>query len=359
MTADLKRKIGQMLLVGIGGFEPSALEQRTFRRYGFGGFILFKHNCREPLQLYHLCRSLLESAAEELPFIAIDQEGGPVHRLPSPFTHFPAAGSIGRAGPALAYKAGRAAAVELAMLGINLNFAPVLDIDSNPRNPIIGERSFGSTSEQVIDTAWEWARGLRSVGIIPCGKHFPGHGGTDRDSHRELPVVEKSSQELRMLELAPFVHACSKGIEALMTAHVLFPGLDQQFPASLSSEVIGGVLRAQLGYDGVVFSDDLEMKAVTDNFAAEEAALLCIAAGTDVLLCGRNLAQAVVVFEALHRAAERDAPLRMRIDESYARIRNLKKRYLIRKFTGMSGDWRERLSRLKHGELAAEIQGSL
>ena len=214
-------------MVGIEGEALTREERQAIERYGFGGFILFSRNCREPAQLARLCRSLWQSCTAEPPFIAVDQEGGGVHRLPDPFTHFPPAEVISRSqNPQLAYTVARATATELALVGINVNFAPVLDINSNAMNPIIGERSFGSTPEEVIRFAERWIDGSRGGGIIPCGKHFPGHGDTAKDSHLELPTLDKPLAELKSTELKPFIHACNHGIESLMTAHVLFRALD-------------------------------------------------------------------------------------------------------------------------------------
>ncbi len=219
-----------------------------FAEYGFGGFILFRHNCCEPRQILSLCRSLWDDAPGLPPFIAIDEEGGKVHRLPPPFTHFPAAAAIGvRNDLHLAYRAGRAVAGELALVGINLNFAPVLDVNSNPDNPIIGERAFGADPNLVSATSAAWMRGLREGGVIPCGKHFPGHGDTHQDSHLALPVVTKSLARLQAVELPPFVAACRDGIEALMTAHVKFTALDPNHVATLSEPIVTGLLRHQLG----------------------------------------------------------------------------------------------------------------
>ena len=160
----LEKKIAQMIMTGIGGCELTREEKNLFRAYPFGGYILFSHNCREPAQIHSLCRSLWETAEAQPPFIAIDQEGGRVHRLPPPFTHFPAARLIGcKDDPHLAYQAGRAAAAELALVGMNVNFAPVLDIGSNPKNPIIGDRSFGSDANRVIKIGMAWTQGLTQV----------------------------------------------------------------------------------------------------------------------------------------------------------------------------------------------------
>ena len=357
---ELQTKIAQMLIVGIGDYVLTRTEWEICRDHGFGGFVLFSRNCCDPMQIHSLSRSLASTAEKYPPFIAVDEEGGSVHRLPAPLTHFPAAALIGQTrNPDLAIKVGRACALELALLGINLNFAPVLDVHSNPRNPIIGERSFGSTAEQVIDMALAWGEGLRSGGVIPCGKHFPGHGATDKDSHLELPVVAKSLTELNALELAPFLHACQNGIEALMTAHVVFAAVDERLPATLSSQMITGLLRQQLGYEGVVFSDDMEMKAISANFGTEEAALLSVRAGVDVLLYCHDLSKATAVFEFLCHEAQRDKRLRARVDQSFARISKLKMRCLRKQRRLPHNDLVERLSAFEHKKLISEIHGSL
>jgi beta-N-acetylhexosaminidase len=319
-------------------------EQLVFEEYAFGGFILFKQNCRSPEQISDLCRSLWNTATDEAPFLAIDQEGGRVHRLPEPFTRFPSAAQIGGSGNTeLVYQCGRATALEMAAVGLNLDFAPVLDVNSNPANPVIGDRAFGTTPEQVIKMSSAWMCGLRDGGVIPCGKHFPGHGDTDKDSHLELPLVEKSLDQLRKIELPPFANACHAAIEALMTAHVRFTALDRELPATLSEAVVTGMLRHQLGYDGVIFSDDMEMKAISANFPPAEAAALALRAGVDVLLFCHELTKATEVFESLSTLAENDPALRARIEGSFRRITGLKRRFLTA-FTGSSGG--ESLARL-------------
>lgn len=346
-------------MVGLKREALSQEERSAIRSIGFGGFILFSHNCREPAQLSRLCRSLWEAATLHPPFIAIDQEGGRVHRLPPPFTHFPAAGSIGRRNkPELAYKVGRATAAELALVGINLNFAPVLDVDSNPKNPVIGDRSFGCEPKDVIRFAQPWMRGSKDGGIIPCAKHFPGHGDTDKDSHFDLPVVEKPLAELKRVELPPFVQACTDGIESLMTAHVLFRSLDERRPATLSQAIIGGLLRQELGYDGVVYSDDMEMKAISDNYGLEESVLLAVRAGIDMLLYGHELARAVDAFELLYAKAKRDPVLLSRVEESQGRIARLKHCFL-RTFTAAADHEVERkLRQLDHQSIVEQCHGS-
>ncbi len=352
--------IGQMFMVGVKAERLSAEELSAFNDLPVGGFILFKHNLIEPEQIVRLCRSLWDLGGEHPPFIAIDQEGGRVPRLPLPFSHFPPAASLASARrPHLAYQIGRATAAELTMAGINLNFAQVLDVGSNPQNPIIGDRSFGRDPQQVIRFSEEMIAGLRDGGIIPCGKHFPGHGDTVEDPHWVLPVVNRPLAELHALELPPFVHACRRNIESLMTAHVLYGALDAQWPATLSQKIVTGLLRQQLGYDGVVFSDDLEMKAVSDNYGDEQAAALCVRAGVDVLLYGHELGTALRAFEFIASEATRDSGLRMQLETSYRRTAKLKRRFL-KMFTGvMNKSLASELVGLGHQRLVDAICGNL
>jgi len=343
-------------MVGLTGSTVTKVELAVLRECPFGGFILFKHNCSAPEQIRALCDSLWKASKELPPFIAIDQEGGEAHRLPKPFTRFPVPKSIGdKNDSALSYRLGRAQAEELALVGINVNFAPVLDVNSNPKNPVIGARSFGSDPEQVIKMTEQWIQGTRDAGIIPCGKHFPGHGDTDKDSHRDLPSVNRNLDSLRALELPPFVHACRKEIESLMTAHVIYSGLDAEFPASLSRKLLTGLLRGELGYDGVVFSDAMEMKAISDNYGDKDAGALAIRAGIDVLLYSNRAASVRPVFEFVCNEAERDAGMRHRIEESYERIVKLKRRYL-NSFSGVpENEIADRLARLDHQRIIAQL----
>ena len=355
--ATLQQKIGQMLLVGCQGEALTRAERLAFEQCSFGGFILFENNCCEPRQILSLCRNLWQCAPAEPPLIAIDQEGGRVHRLPPPFTRFPAATMIGeRNDPNLAYQLGHAAARELSLAGINLNFAPVLDVNSNPQNPVIGDRSFAVNAGRVIEMSVAWTRGLRDGGIIPCGKHFPGHGDTDQDSHFDLPAVEKSLDALMQVDLPPFVHACRNEIESLMTAHVRFVALDRDLPATLSEPIVGGLLRRQLGYDGVVFSDAMEMQAISGNYGLEDAALRAVRAGVDILLYGHDLHSAIRAFEFLCAEAERRPVLRAQVENSYRRITELKRRQL-KGLTGVSDEaLREQLKRWDHRRLVDAVQ---
>ncbi len=353
---SLREKIGQMIMVGLAGEELSREEERVLRDYPFGGFILFSHNLKEPTQILSLTRSLREISRKAPPFIAIDQEGGRIHRLPPPFTHFPPAALLGRRENAdLAYRFGQATARELSAVGINLNFAPVLDVHSNPDNPIIGDRSLNSDPRQVAALGWAIIQGLREGGIIPCGKHFPGHGDTSKDSHLELPTVEKNLETLRSVELPPFIHACRNQAESLMTAHVLYPSLDATYPATLSRTIIGKLLREEVSYQGVVFGDDLEMEAISKNYSPSDAVSRTVQAGVDVLMFCREIECAIEAFDFLCREVEKKGQLKARVEESNQRIATLKQRYL-KSFTGADEDLlTEHIGTTSHQKLAEEI----
>jgi beta-N-acetylhexosaminidase len=356
----LQEKVGQMFIVGVRGEALAGEEKSLFERYPFGGFILFHHNCSEPAQIVCFTRTLWQAATGHPPFIAIDQEGGRVHRLPKPFMHLPAAARLGRTCDFnLAYRAARATAEELALAGINLDFAPVLDVNSNPQNPVIGDRAFAADPQKVTALGERWVRGLRDGGIVPCGKHFPGHGNTDKDSHFALPVVDRPLAELEKVELPPFVGACRSQIESLMTAHVLYRALDPKLPATLSRKIVTGLLREKLAYDGVIFSDDMEMRAISDNYRQEQAVALCVRAGIDVLLFGHDLSRAIHAFEFLYSECEKNATVRARVEQSYHRIARLKAGFLKR-FTGERAErLAKRLAGLNHQRIVDAIQGSL
>ena len=324
MTA-LAQAAGQLLTVGFDGPSlPAELERRIAAGY-VGGAMLFRPNIEAPAQVASLVASLRRAPARPDFLVAIDQEGGLVQRLRSPLTVWPDMLSVGTAGDVgRTEQVGRALGHELAALGIGWDFAPVLDVHTNPDNPVIGKRAFGTTPEAVAAHALAFWRGLRSAGVLGCGKHFPGHGDTRTDSHLELPVVDHPLERLRAVELAPFAAAAAAGMEAIMTAHVLFPALDPDRPATLSRRVLTDLLRGELGFRGVIVSDDLGMKAVADRYPIGELAVAAVDAGADVLLIREPASAQVLAHEALVRAGEREPRMAQRIEESAARVAALK-----------------------------------
>ena len=239
----LEEKIGQLLVCGFDGLKPSDEIKGLIKDYNIGGVILFSRNIKDPAQTARLCNSLQEISKTPL-FICVDQEGGKVSRLPKPFTQFAGNAAIGKSNSVkLAYAFGEITAKELKAVGINANFAPVLDVNTNPDNPIINERAFSNNPNSVSRFGLAVIAGLQDNGVIACCKHFPGHGDTSLDSHYQMPVVEHSIERLNEIELLPFKHAAENDVAAIMTAHVLYKGLDEKYPATLSKKIIHDLLR--------------------------------------------------------------------------------------------------------------------
>jgi beta-N-acetylhexosaminidase len=325
-ASRLRQLAGQLLSVGFDGPASSPALRARIAASEIGGVMLFRPNIVDPGQVAALVASLRAAAPPEAPLlVSIDQEGGVVQRLRAPATVWPPMLAVGGAGDMTRTTAvGRALGEELAALGVGWDFAPVLDVHTNPANPVIGNRAFGTTPEAVAAQAVAFWRGLRGAGLVGCGKHFPGHGDTRTDSHHELPVVPHDLDRLRRVELAPFAAAAAAGMEAFMTAHVLYPALDPDRPATLSRRIATDLLRGELGFRGVLVSDDLGMKAVADRYSIEELAVGAIEAGCDHLLIREPEARQHAALEAIVRAAEARADFRSRVEESAARVAALK-----------------------------------
>jgi beta-N-acetylhexosaminidase len=304
MDRELERKAANLLTVGFHGRSVDG-DLKSLLDRGVGGVIWFRRNVGTPAEVLELNREIKAAAARPL-VISVDQEGGPVARLREGFTPLPPMRAVGALGSApLAKKLGGLMARELRAVGFDMNYAPVLDVDTNPRNPVIGARSFGPTPELVSELGVALAEGLQEAGVAACGKHFPGHGDTDQDSHLALPRLPHDLERLERVELAPFAAAARSGVAALMTAHVIFEPIDAAFPATMSRGVISGILREKLGYDGLVISDDLEMKAIRDHFGIEEAMLLGLNAGVDHFLCCSSAELAHQAIDAVVRGVQR------------------------------------------------------
>jgi beta-N-acetylhexosaminidase len=322
---DTLGQLGQLFMVGI---PQSALDNETrilLQELRPSGIVLFRRNYTGPAALAVLCAELHSLFSSSTPLVALDHEGGRVHRLGPPFTHFPAAVHLGHTGSvSLAYQVGLAMGHELRRVGIDIDFAPVLDVLTNPANTVIGDRAFSSDPYQVALFGRALARGLRASGVIPCGKHFPGHGGTLMDSHEDLPHDERSQEELSRVDLYPFRQAMIEGIEMLMTAHVLYPALDPHLPATVSPKIITGLLRQQMHYDGVVVTDDLEMGAVVRHSTVEQTVVNALNAGADMLLVCHKIELALAARDACLRAIENGILSQQRIEEAGRRIRALR-----------------------------------
>jgi len=326
----LTSKIGQLLMVGFNGTTPSKEVQDLIKKHRIGGVILFSRNIKDPVQCAKLTDALQKLSPDAPLLIAVDQEGGRVSRLAPPFTQFPSARTLGRCDSVtLTYSAAEAMAKELIAVGINMNFAPVLDVDTNPKNPIIGDRSFGPSPTLVSKHGLAMIVGMHDQKVIACGKHFPGHGDTSADSHETLPVVNHPISRLADLELKPFIHAIENRLSCIMTAHVRYSQLDDKYPASLSKKIISQLLRKTIQFEEVVVTDDLEMKGITDGFSIPEAAVKAVQAGSDLILVCHSAEQQTAVMEALIHAVENGTISEARLNDSLNRLLRLKESFLL------------------------------
>lgn len=346
MRDDLRLDIGQLLWVGFDGTEAPAELRQALAAGRFGASIVFARNLvgggkgaggrREPVDLaaaVALTEGLHQVAPDGAPaFIAIDQEGGTVQRVREPATVWPPMLAHDRfAAPRdaeMARAVGEAIGKEVAALGFDIDFAPVLDVHTNDANPVIGARAFGTTPETVARRALAFAEGMRVAGVLTCGKHFPGHGDTHLDSHLALPRIDHALTRLREVELAPFAAAAAAGLPMFMTAHVVFAALDPARPATMSPVVITELLRKELGYQGLIVSDDLDMKAIADHHGVADAAVAAVRAGCDVLLLCKDQGHMLDAERGLATAAEVDSELRRQIGAAAARVREAKRRHL-------------------------------
>jgi beta-N-acetylhexosaminidase len=332
----LRRRIGQLLIGSFNGSDVPVEMRSLAREFDLGGITIFGKlgNIETPEQVAGLAFDIRNLGLELPAWVGIDQEGGRVARLRSPFTEWPPMAVLGRSGdPALARKFAGALAAELKAVGISLDYAPVLDIHTNPKNPVIGDRALSEKPEIVAKLGQVIIDELQKAGVAACGKHFPGHGDTGTDSHLELPIVEHAPDRLRAVEFVPFKAAIEAGVAFIMTAHVLVTSIDDERPATLSSKIVRALLREELGFNGVIVSDDLEMKAIVDSYEPGDAAVAAIAAGCDALLmCGSgkpaNIELQAQALEALIHAVEDDRLPIKRVEDALERNRRAKERFL-------------------------------
>lgn len=326
----LEEKIGQMIVAGVEGTEIDTDISGLISKDKIGGIILYADNISGLKGMVSLVNNLKRANKDNATplLISIDQEGGKVNRMPKEFAALPSNKRVGATNdPSLAAKMGKLLAEQLKATGFNMNFAPVLDVNSNPNNPVIGSRSFGASADLVTRMGIAEMEGIRDANIIPVVKHFPGHGDTSVDSHIELPIVNKTKDQLAKLEWLPFQAAIEQGTDAIMVAHILFPKIDPDKPASLSSVIIGEQLRGTMGYDGVVMTDDLTMGAITKNYGLAEAAFESVQAGTDIVLVAHGYDNARLVRDTLMNSVNEGKLTQERIDESVLRILTMKQRY--------------------------------
>jgi len=330
--SDRPESYGQHFIVGLSGVTLDDYDKAILGKIKPAGILLLKRNfdhTRKYPEWLELLKRLLSEVRnyverDEL-IVSIDHEGGRVHRVPAPITKFPEAERYAERSKEVA----KAMAIELRSLGINLSWSPLSDIHSNPANPIIGARAFGKTPEQVIQRSLEFLKSLQENGVLGCSKHYPGHGDTSTDSHLELPTLNLSEAQLRSRELLPFKAMVEAEVPFIMTAHILFPQIDPHFPATLSQKILNDILRKELGYNGIIISDDLDMKAVSDGFKREENVGNAINAGCDMFIVARNPDPAtdrpLVITNYIYRCLMNRQITELRLKESFDRVSNLMK----------------------------------
>lgn len=332
LKMSLEEKIGQLLIIGL---EDKAINQATtnmIEQYKVGGFIYFARNIEDNLQLLNLTKDLkgLNESNPAPLFISIDEEGGRVSRLPKEYKRLPESKTIGDLNDLeLSYEYGKLLGLRLNTVGINLNFAPVLDINSNPKNPVIGNRSFGNRADLVTSNGLEVLKGIESTGVIASIKHFPGHGDTSVDSHINLPIVNKTLKELEDLELVPFKAAIEENVHMIMVAHILFPELDPVYPSTMSQNILTDLLRKELGFNGVIISDDMTMGAIVENYTLEFAVLEFLKAGGDIALICHGQDNPIKVINFIKESISNGEITMEDIDEKVYRILTLKDNYKL------------------------------
>ena len=321
--------VGRLLLLSFSGDEAPLGRLETLTP---AGFIFYPGNVTSTEGVRALTRALQEASSYPLLF-GIDQEGGPFtsYRADAA-TLFPGAMALAATGDTdLACRVGEATAKELSYAGFNLLFGPVADVNSNPDNPIIGARSFGANPETVGAFSLAYARGVREAGVAPVAKHFPGHGDTDTDTHLSLARITKSKEALEAVDLIPFQALIDNDIPAVMSAHIIFPALDPEDPATLSSPILTGLLREQLGFGGLIITDYMDMKAIADNYGAGEAAVKSVLAGSDLVVVGPDKAVQREVYGALLDAVRSGRLPEERVLEAVARSQGLAERFVPRR----------------------------
>ncbi|MGM0437372.1 MAG: beta-N-acetylhexosaminidase [Bacillota bacterium] len=331
-TMSIEEKVGQLFQVGFTDIKVNEEIKDMIKNYHIGGVIYFSRNIKNPEQVVNLSKNLQSlsiNSGRNIPlFISIDQEGGTVTRLKGT-THFPGNMTLGATrNKKLVKKAAKATGNELKNLGINMNLAPVLDINNNSNNPVIGVRSFGGDEKLVAKLGSEYIKSLQGESVIACAKHFPGHGDTDTDSHLNLPVINHSRDRLNNIELIPFKEAIKIGVDSIMTAHIYFPTIEKEIgvPATLSRKVLTGLLREELGYDGLIITDCMEMNAISDSYGTVEGAVRSIVAGSDIVLISHSYEKQKKAIKATIAAVKANRISEKRINESLNRILKLKKK---------------------------------
>lgn len=323
----MHNNLGQLFITGISGTHLSTEEEIFIQKENIGGVILFKNNYESPAQLAELVNNI-QSLRDNFPlFIATDHEGGRVQRFKDGFTIIPPMLDVARTqSPKLCFEIAQLAAKELMSCGVNLNLGPVCDIFSNPKNTVIGDRSFGDNIDDVNKFVSAVIRGQQTSGIISCAKHFPGHGDTLEDSHFKLPIIKKSLNELRDFEFQPFIKAAKSRVDMIMMAHLKVDSIDPDNICTFSKNAYD-LIRNELKFKRVIITDDMEMKAISTELSLGQAALNALTAGAD-LVEYRSFEACREAYEFVKEATASGSLSKALINEKYERILELKKKYL-------------------------------
>ncbi len=326
----IEQKVGQLFVAGFDGTQLTEEDVTHIRKYRIGNLIYFSRNLESKRQIIELGRQIqdvMNSMPGEIPaFIAVDQEGGMVTRIYNGATFFPSAMAIGKTGiPQDAHTVGAYMGLELRSLGINFNLAPVLDVNNNIANPVIGVRSYGEDPVRVAEFGSHFVKGLQENGVLACAKHFPGHGDTSADSHSAMPIIKHSLERLEKVELVPFKKAIESGVSAVMSSHILFENITSDgLPGTLSHEILTGLLRKRLGFDGLIITDCMEMDAIATTVGTDKGALMAIKAGADLVCVSHTRDKQAKAIELVLEAIACGEISEERIDQSVARILNAK-----------------------------------
>lgn len=331
---SVQELIGQHMIVGLAGQTLTSEEKKFIVANNIGGVVLMGRNCVEPKQIRDLCaeiQSLRHKMADRAPlFIGIDMEGGRVHRLKPPFTQWPPLKKIGDLdAPTVAFHFTQKLGAELMAIGINLDFAPCIDVYTNPKNTVIGDRAISSDPYQVEKMSSALVRGFIKSGVISCVKHFPGHGNTIVDSHEELPVEESDLKRLHEVELVPFKKALRSRVEMVMTSHILFKNVDPKWPVTFSELFLKKMIREEFKYRGLIVTDDLDMKAMLNHYTRDQIPVNALKAGADMLLYCNDPTSPVIAIEAVTTAVAQGQLNKADLENSKSRILDLKKIKLL------------------------------
>ena len=355
---DIRAHVGELLISGFDGLTLPPEMREIARAFDLGGLIIFSRNVEAPAQVAELALAG-ESLRKETPlWFSVDQEGGRVQRLKEPFTRWPPMITLGRAkDAALAARFAKAMAAELLAVGVTLDFAPVLDVLTNAKNPAIGDRALSERVEDVATLGRTLIEALQGAGLAAAGKHFPGHGDTSVDSHLDLPICELPPDRLRAVELVPFREAVAADVACMLTCHVLFTEIDDEYPATLSPRIVQAMLKDELGYRGAVITDDLDMKAIANRYTIEETVVRCLRAGCDgFLICNGDYDKKVRALEAVIREAEGDMGFAKRVEDAMTRMRRPKARFLSGRRPAIDPERLAGLAPFEHQLVAEEMR---